>query len=439
MSGALSSRLALAVSLLRAEGPRALIARWRDRRLDAHRARAFALVGSDGSDRFNRSDRGSIALLPPGERSRTLWVLPFALQRRGGGAAIQLLVQLEQQALAGPVALLQRLPDRLRCELWGRGVARAVAREWPLVGGRSDTLPSIPAAALLPILLDAARWVGAERLHFESVADLPLSLPLVAREHGFPFGVSAHDFALFCPRPHLLEEPGGRFCGFSTDPGRCARCLGVTFRLPEGFQEARRGVAAALVEAADTLEFPSDYMLREHLRLFPGIDRARTRVRPPQSLAEPLTKPPRAVRTPPVRIAFAGAVHRHKGALEFEAVIRNFAAQGRGDLSWHVFGGGDAALLRRLRRLPRTRVHGYFGAGSLPAKLRAAEIDLVVLPSIWPEAHCLVLDECLAAGVPVVAFDLGALGERIRAGGLGGVVDPRAGAPGLVAWISGLG
>ena len=42
-----------------------------------------------------------------------------------------------------------------------------------------------------------------------------------------------------------------------------------------------------------------------------------------------------------------------------------------------------------------------------------------VLLSIWPEAHCLVLDEAAAAGVPVLAYALGALGERVPGEGWG--------------------
>ncbi len=419
MPASLPARLALAARLLAAEGPRALVERWSDRRLDRRRSRRFAVADPTPS-------------IDAAARSPTLWVLPFPLQRRRGGAAIQLLVRLEQRATAEPVALLQQLPDRLRCELWGRGVERPVAREWPASG----TGPSLSEPSALPRLLEAARWVGATRLHFESLVGLPLALPLAARERGLAFGCSAHDFALFCPRPHLIEEPLGRFCEFSTDPERCARCLAADWRLPKGFQEERRALAARLVTAADLLEFPSEYMRREHHRLFPAIDPARTRVIPPQSLAEALPLPHRPVSRPPRRIAFAGAVHRHKGALEFEAVVRSLALSRRGAFEWHVFGGGDPALLRRLRLLPRTHVHGYYRAGTLPARLAAARIDLVLLLSIWPEAHCLVLDECAAAGVPVVAYDLGALGERVREGKKGEVVDPRAGAEGIASAIA---
>lgn len=430
MPGRHSVRFALALRLLRAEGPRALVERWRDRRLDEHRARRFALSAGSGES----GARLAADTVAAEARSPTLWVLPFPLRRRSGGAAIQLLVRLEERATGEPVAVVQRLPGRLRCELWGRGVARPLAREWAIASEVSALLDPSP----LPILLAAVEWVGARRVHFESLVDLPLALPLAVQEHGLEIGLSAHDFALFCPRPHLIEEPEGRFCGFSTDRERCSRCLATRWALPGGYQETRREAAGRLAAAASVLEFPSEYMRREHLRLFPGIAPERTRVLPPRSLAQPLALPARAVERPPRRIALAGAVHPHKGAREFEAVVQELAARRPGEFEWHVFGGGDPASLQRLRRLPRTTVHGYYRAGSLPARLRAARIDLALLPSIWPEAHCLVLDECALAGVPVVAFDLGALGERVRAGGLGVLVDPSAGAAGLAAAIADL-
>jgi len=412
VSGSPLEPLALAARLLRAEGGRALFDRWRDRRLDARRAARFRLLGG----------------VAPSAPAETLWFLPFPLQRRRGGAAIQLLVRLEESSQQAPVALVQRLPDRLRCELWGAGVDLPVAREWPLP----------PAAALADLLVAASSWAGATRLHFESLVDLDPDVPLALSAAGLAFGLSAHDFALFCPRPHLLEEPSGGFCNFSTDAARCARCLGESWKLPQNHQELRRRRMAEVLVAADRIEFPSEYMRREHRRLFPGIDPARTRVLPPRSLALPLAAPLRAVRRPPRRIAFAGAVHRHKGAAVFADVVETLADARPGAYDWHVFGGGDAHMLRHLRRLPRTHVHGYYRAGDLPRRLRSAAIDLVLLPSIWPEAHCLVLDECAAAGVPVIAFDLGAPGERIRALGLGELVAPEAGARGFVSRIAAL-
>lgn len=93
--------------------------------------------------------------------------------------------------------------------------------------------------------------------------------------------------------------------------------------------------------------------------------------------------------------------------------------------SWVVVGGGDARLLRRLEEEARgiRRQHGpeepatragvhFVGArDDVPSWLRAA--DLLVLTSRW-EARALVVQEAMAAGVPVVAT---------RTGGLPGLVD----------------
>ncbi|HEX6862367.1 MAG TPA: glycosyltransferase, partial [Thermoanaerobaculia bacterium] len=116
-------------------------------------------------------------------------------------------------------------------------------------------------------------------------------------------------------------------------------------------------------------------------------------------------------------------VQAHKGALVFEEVAK------RVDLRWTVYGGGDPELLTRLRRLPKTRVRGYYRAGTLPRLLRRDGVDLALLLSIVPESYSLVLDECAAADVPVIAFRLGAVGDRLTSGRL---VPLEEGAEGIV-------
>ncbi len=56
--------------------------------------------------------------------------------------------------------------------------------------------------------------------------------------------------------------------------------------------------------------------------------------------------------------------------------------------------------------------------------LRSLKIDLVMIPSIWPETYCYALSIALAAGVPPVTFDLGAQAERLRDTGQGVRVPP---------------
>jgi glycosyltransferase involved in cell wall biosynthesis len=132
-------------------------------------------------------------------------------------------------------------------------------------------------------------------------------------------------------------------------------------------------------------------------------------------------------------VALVGGVQVHKGALVFEEVTRRLAD--RADLHWSAYGGGDAAILERLRRLPRMDVRGYYRSGSLPSLLRRDQVDLALLLSIVPETYSLVLTECQAAGIPVIAFDLGAPGDRIRAEGGGLLVPLESGAEGVAALL----
>jgi glycosyltransferase involved in cell wall biosynthesis len=57
---------------------------------------------------------------------------------------------------------------------------------------------------------------------------------------------------------------------------------------------------------------------------------------------------------------------------------------------------------------------GTYRPDDLPAILRDRTIHVAWVPSIWPETYCYVVDELMAAGVPLACFDLGAPPERVR-------------------------
>lgn len=122
-------------------------------------------------------------------------------------------------------------------------------------------------------------------------------------------------------------------------------------------------------------------------------------------------------------VAFAGNVKPHKGSHLLPEIARRL------DRPLHVFGGGDVRLLREV---PDIVVHGYYRAGTLPALLARHRIGTVVLPSIVPESYSLVLSEAWLAGAAVVAFDHGAVAERIRRDGGGWLAPLESGAAGLV-------
>ncbi len=474
--------LALWRQVWAAEGARAVAARAWDRLEETRRQRSFRAVGEP----------------PPGFVAPVLIVAAAAPAPRLGGVQAQLKWRLDAEAALRPIALLYPDAGSRRSVPSGRAAELPEGREYrsPEASGQPATSPdgggfrlelqrgeerwalawqrpaaapppSAPATALIDVGFEAAvAWAaascGAAAMHVEGLAGMPLGSLLRLTRDGLRLILAVHDFAAFCPRPHLLEMPAPpaapRFCHYSRDPARCARCLAQTWPgLPPGYQEERRELALELMAAAAAVVYPSAFMAGAHAQLFaaaaagaggdaggPGPDLPRPVRRPGHSLAVAGAEPtiiapapppsvaindardsssrsaaprrsplrPGATRRPPRHIAWVGAVHVHKGALVFEAAVRALAAAGRHP-QLSAYGGGDRAIPTRWRRLPGLRVRGYYRAGSLPALLRRDRVDLALVLSVVPESYGLTLDECAAANVPVIAFAIGAIGDRM--------------------------
>lgn len=373
-------RLRVAWRVLRAEGAAAV----RDRTAD-HLAETLR--------------RRSYALAPPGWRPeepiQVLVVSATPPVPWMGGVPTQLRTRLEAEARGRSVALLYPAGGAWRLEV------RSGAERWFL---------EFPAA-FEEAVRQAAERIGARAIHSDGLAGLPPEALLGLTREGVSLLLTLHDFAALCLQPHRVEKPELRSCPSCPDPARC---------------KSRRAVATDLLAAARAVVFPSEFMRRVHADLFPGLEGGHWRVLEPpiQSTVASPGPPP----GPLNHVAFLGSVQPHKGSAIFRQ-IRQLAGAG---LRWSAYGGGDADELRELHRLG-VQVRGYYRSGSLPALLRRDGVDLALLLSIVPESHSLVLSECVVAGVPVAAFALGALADRVPLLGAGRLVPLEQGAEGIAA------
>lgn len=409
------SRLRLAWDLLRAEGPRGLLERLADRR-ESRRARR----------RERAVDTAEVAR--PDRRVAVLDVLSTPLAPRFGGVPTQFGARLAEEERLRDVALLSpeeeglvlrtvHGPERLRVRLGPAPPADA-----------HDLRPG----AVVETILAAARLVGAGVINVEGAAGLSPHQAAALAGEGRSLVLSLHDFALFCPRPNLLEEPSGRFCGYSRDPARCHACLLDSWSLPSGFVEEWRRASERLLSLADAVVYPSLFLARRHAELFPaGRPRIVRVIGPPAppSGAVPAREVPQ---DGTLRVAFVGAYRIHKGARLFEELVRTFPRDPARPVRWSVLGSGDPELLLRARALG-VSVRGHYRAGGLAATLVRERIGLALLISVCPDTFALTLSECRTAGVPVVAFDHGAIADRVAEEGGGLLVPPGEGVAGLAA------
>jgi glycosyltransferase involved in cell wall biosynthesis len=316
-----------------------------------------------------------------------------------------------------------------------------------------DTYASRRITDQLVHVLDATR---PDVLHIHNLLNLSFELPRHARERGIRTAATLHDYTLVCAsggqRVHVAES---HVC-HDIDPVRCSRCFADT--------PFRAQIAAAALENA-----PGGRMLRRAATIARGAlpvltDRAArhlplTSPARPDDISARLTRARRVFgeielfvapsasigaefvnlgvdpqrielsdygfvhegrrrRLPadgPVRFGFIGSMVWHKGA----HVLLEAARLLRGDFQVLVAGdpqvgpGYHAQLQGAASGLP-VRFSGPFDAADVPHVY--GNLDVLVVPSLWPENSPLVIHEAFMHGVAVVGSRIGGIPGLIQDG-----------------------
>jgi len=290
-------------------------------------------------------------------------------------------------------------------------------------------------------------------LHIHNLLNLSFDLPMLARRRSIPSVATLHDYTLVCAsggqRVHVAES---HVCDV-IDTERCSRCFrnspfqalvaagsiargpaegalaraarAAAQRIPRVANAAARRlpVAAAspddlsirlsyarhVFDTVDLFVAPSDYLAREYLRLGLAADRLRVSGYGFPAIARETTRRPGPG---PLQIGFVGTIVWHKGAHILIESLRRLA--GRFELA--VFGDPKVdprymtALRRQAQGLP-VRFAGAFDRADV-ARIYGG-LDVLVVPSLWPENAPLVIQEAFMHAVPVVGAGIGGIPEFV--------------------------
>jgi glycosyltransferase involved in cell wall biosynthesis len=117
-----------------------------------------------------------------------------------------------------------------------------------------------------------------------------------------------------------------------------------------------------------------------------------------------------------LRVSFLGSIAWQKGV---HILAEAFNGLPTGSARLRIWGDPEvfpdyAARLKSLISHPDVEIMGRIANERVGEVL--ADSDVMVVPSVWYENSPVVIQESRAAGVPVVASDLGALAEKVRNG-----------------------
>jgi putative glycosyltransferase len=117
-------------------------------------------------------------------------------------------------------------------------------------------------------------------------------------------------------------------------------------------------------------------------------------------------------------VAFVGVMLPHKGSKVLEYFVKHCKHR---NIKFHLFGIAHSDLLKKNHS--NYEYHGVYKRNELPRLLKENKIHLVCNLSIWPETYSYTLTETIACGVPVLSYNIGAVGERILKNGFGWILE----------------
>lgn len=268
------------------------------------------------------------------------------------------------------------------------------------------------------------RQLAPDVLHVQHTLNLTAGLCNLGRAAGAATVATVHDFWPVCQRIDL-RDAAGELCDGPQGGLRCAACLAPA---TDGLLQRARRRAATGARLAP-------YLLRTQL-VQGGYASAHRITCPSPATAEVLQRcgfdaermvlvdygipalpggvaaQPRPRR--PFCFGFLGTMGAHKGAW---VPLRAAELLEEGEWQLRLRGGPlrDPLLRRQLADAEaqgRAKYLGPYPQDELPGIL--AELDALIIPSLWPETGPMVLMEALAAGLPVIGARIGALAERIH-------------------------
>jgi glycosyltransferase involved in cell wall biosynthesis len=229
-----------------------------------------------------------------------------------------------------------------------------------------------------------------------------------------------HDFYALCPSPHLSNFED-KYCGVPDDVEVCRQCLKKNLswyhswypkeNRPTDIVEWRKPFAE-LFDSATTITF-FDISSVDIARKAFHLEESKVKVIP-HSINHVKCDTQIAL-TGSLHIGILGTLSHMKGGNVVKLLCEYIDEQGL-DIPITVVGANFSDIP------PRVTVHGKYTPNDLPLIISKRGINVILIPSIIPETFSYTISEAIEMGLPIVAFDLGAQGNRVKQYALGKVI-----------------
>jgi len=251
--------------------------------------------------------------------------------------------------------------------------------------------------------------------HIHHIKNLNFEVFYAAKDNNIPIVLTLHDYYFICPNVFLINERT-KFCELY-DNKNCRKCLKLNGYIVD-FAQKRRIEFRKIVNFCDYIIVPDRSVYEKYeciigdfdVQIIPnGISYKDSNHYNESEIKEGKY----------FNIAFIGQMSPIKGSSIVVDLIKNNHLN---NIRWHFFGPIRDKKLELLK-INNIVKHGTYRATDIVDIIKSNNIDITCIPSQSPETFCYTLSEAWMAGIPVIASDIGALGNRIRENG-GGILVP---------------
>ena len=272
-----------------------------------------------------------------------------------------------------------------------------------------------------------------ELVHVRHIAWHSLGLLSTVHAMGIPLIFSFHDFYTLCPNVKLLDEQQTFCAGKCTvTAGECSQELWPSNGFPalkhaaiNTWQREFESALSVCDAFITTTESAKRYVLARYPRLQGTPFQVIPHGRDFQQMHSVGVVP---AASEPLRIVFPGNLTQAKGSDIIAELANTLPVQ---TLEIHVLGHVAADV-----SLPANVIqHGGYSRDEFVERVESIAPHVGGVLSIWPETFCHTLTELWSCGLPVIGFDIGAVGDRITATGAGWVT-PNMSAQGVMQLVA---
>lgn len=249
-------------------------------------------------------------------------------------------------------------------------------------------------------------------VHIHHLIDFPhdfgLNLTKILSASHIPYYYTAHDYHTICPKITLMDDD--LYCGEPT-ASVCNRCIAnmvaakpfdnniIQWR--DHHQEILLGANKVFVPDEDVMWRLQRYFPNAPFVVHPHFDYRDTSTLNFQQNPN----------SNQVRIGILGAIGIHKGMNQLYSVARECLDKKK-EIQFIIIGctSNDNAF----EELSNVEILGQYNDDDLISKIYDAKLSAIWFPAVCPETYSYTLSAALATGLPIFAYDFGAVARRLK-------------------------